>query len=60
MLPTDLDNAFAHDLLEGRYNLLSGSGISLDSTNGRGEPLRSAKQLQHDLCEMTGANGQTS
>ena len=52
--------AFRETLLTGSYNLLLGSGVSLDSENGRGELLRSSEQLRLDLCKITGAPDKTS
>ncbi len=37
-------------LSRGRYNLLLGSGISLDSTNAAGERVKSAEDLRKELC----------
>lgn len=48
-------SAFRETLLSGSYNLLLGSGVSLDSENGRGEKLRDSEQLRLDLCKITGA-----
>jgi hypothetical protein len=60
MIPAALTKAFEDTLLAGGYNLLVGSGISLDSRNGRGEPLRSADQLRRDLCKLTGVGETTT
>ncbi len=60
MIPENLAKSFRDTLLAGGYNLLVGSGISLDSRNGRGELLRSAEQLRVDLCNLTGARATTS
>src|SRR5450631_3205514 len=60
MIPENLARSFRDTLLAGGYNLLVGSGISLDSRNGRGELLRSAEQLRVDLCGLTGARANTS
>ena len=53
MIAPELFEPFRATLLAGDYNLLLGSGISLDSQNGAGHLLRSAEQLRKDLC----ANG---
>jgi hypothetical protein len=60
MVPSTLAKSFEDTLLAGGYNLLVGSGISLDSRNGNGEPLRSADQLRRDLCSLTGARDTTT
>ncbi|HEX3354416.1 MAG TPA: SIR2 family protein [Terriglobales bacterium] len=59
MISKDLLPAFRDTLLGGSYNLLLGSGITLDSRNGHGELLRSAESLRHDLCKLTGAGDTT-
>ena len=51
---------FRDTLLTGGYNLLFGSGISLDSQNKFGHYLRSTEKLRTDLCKLTGANRNTS
>lgn len=48
--------SIASALRGGEYNLLLGSGVSLDSTNGRGEQLPTAEELRLDLCALKGAN----
>ncbi len=60
MIPENLRDAFRSTLLSGGYNLLVGSGISLDSTNGQGETLRSAEQLRRDLCALKGVRDTTT
>lgn len=60
MIPKDLMPAFRNTLLGGDYNLLLGSGVTLDSRNGYGELLRSADTLRRDLCKLTGAHETTS
>lgn len=60
MVPETVLPAFRDTLLSGSYNLLLGSGTTLDSHNGRGELLRSTEQLRRDLCTLTGAPGTTS
>jgi hypothetical protein len=59
MIPKDRMQAFSDTLLGGNYNLLLGSGVTLDSRNGHGEFLRSAENLRQDLCKMTGARDTT-
>ncbi len=60
MVPSAFAKPFEETLLAGGYNLLVGSGISLDSRNGEGDLLRSADQLRRDLCGLTGARENTS
>ncbi|MGO9116853.1 MAG: SIR2 family protein [Desulfomonilaceae bacterium] len=60
MIPEALFPSFRQTLLRGGYNLLLGSGICLDSFNGKGLNLRSADQLRRDLCTLTGARESTS
>ncbi len=52
MLTIDLLNALRPSLFAGHFNLLLGSGVSLDSTDGRGNPLKSATDLTIELCEL--------
>ncbi len=60
MIADDIKPAFRDTLLKGGYNLLLGSGVTLDSHNRVGEPLRSSEQLRKDLCTLTGAPATTS
>jgi len=60
VIPGDLKAALRETLFRGGYNLLLGSGVSLDSHNGLGESLRSSEQLRQDLCSVTGAPPTTS
>ena len=60
MIPDHAAKAFRDTLLAGGYNLLLGAGISLDSHNGKGEPLRGAETLRKDLCSLTGARDNTT
>lgn len=59
MIPKDLMPAFRGTLLGGDYNLLLGSGVTLDSRNGHGELLRNSDALRRDLCKLTGARETT-
>lgn len=59
MIPDALMPAFRETLLTGSYNLLLGSGISLDSRNGRDRFLRSSERLRLDLCAATRAPDKT-
>lgn len=54
----DVD-AFRSSMRTGRYNLLLGSGVSLDSRNALGI-LPSADGLRRDLCDATDANADTN
>ncbi len=60
MLPADHLERFKSTLISGGYNLLLGSGTSLDSTNGLGEPLRSANNFRLDLCKLKGVSDNTT
>lgn len=60
MIPAAVMPAFRDTLITGSYNLLLGSGTSLDSRNGRGQSLRSSEALRRDLCVLTGARDTTS
>ena len=60
MIADEMKPAFRDTLLKGGYNLLLGSGITLDSHNGLGELLRSSEHLRKDLCAATGAPATTS
>lgn len=60
MIPKEMQREFLRTVKSGGYNLLLGSGISLDSYNGLNEELRSAEQLRRDLCEITGVSAGTS
>lgn len=60
MIGDELHAAFASTLLSGGYNLLFGSGVSLDSRNDRGELLPSGEELRRALCALTGAPETTS
>lgn len=60
MIPQELVNSFKRTLYSGGYNLLLGSGISLESQNGLSEKLRSAEMLRQDLCKLKGVRDTTS
>jgi hypothetical protein len=60
LIPADIDEAFRSSLFSGSYNLLLGSGVTLDSRNGAGTTLISAEELRKALCKMTGAPLDTS
>ncbi len=55
MIPEELLTTFQNTLFRGNYNLLLGSGVSIDSTNGDREILRSSNKLRLHLCKITGA-----
>lgn len=46
-------------LFAGHYNLLLGSGISMDSTNGTGQKLKSAGSLAEELIALKGLRPNT-
>jgi hypothetical protein len=54
MIPLDLISACKNTLTTGGYNLLLGSGISLDSRNGTGAELAGATALKAELCQIKG------
>ncbi len=60
MIPKEHLLSFKNAVISGHYNLLFGSGISLDSTNGMHEKLMGAEQLRKNLCDLTGAPDSTS
>ena len=60
MLTDDLIQRFRDSLFAGHYNLLLGSGISLESRNHAGDQLRSSERLRQDLCALVGARPTTS
>lgn len=47
-------------LFAGQYNLLLGSGVSLDSQDRFGNDLKSASDLTLDLCRLKGVGDRTS
>jgi len=52
MIPSILRSDFEQTLITGGYNLLLGSGISMDSTNAGGRPLLTTEQLRLGLCDF--------
>jgi SIR2-like domain len=52
MLTNEVLSAFRTSLFAGHYNLLLGSGVSLDSTDSKGKLLKSASDLAADLCVL--------
>ena len=60
MIPNELLTTFRDTLFRGNYNLLLGSGVSIDSKNGEGELLRSSEKLRIHLWNLTGAPNSTS
>lgn len=60
MISEEMRSAFKDSLIRGRYNLLLGAGVCLDSHNGLGARLPSTEQLREDLCTVTGAPAKTS
>lgn len=60
MIKKEHFNAFRDTLLAGGYNLLFGSGISLDSRNGNNEPLKDTENLRKTLCKVAEVKEETS
>lgn len=56
MLSHELIDSFKSSLFAGQYNLLLGSGISLDSLDKNGKNLKSASDLTKQLCEIKGVD----
>lgn len=56
MLASDKLDSFRASLFAGHYNLLVGSGVSLDSTDSKREPLVSASSLTKQLCALKGVS----
>lgn len=52
MITTEHLEQLRHTLFTGQYNLLLGSGISLDSFDKKGVPLKSARTLTAELCAL--------
>jgi hypothetical protein len=59
MLTPDVLNAIRPSLFAGQYNLLLGSGVSLDSFDRKGAQLKSAAELTTSLCGLKGVNPTT-
>lgn len=60
MIRDEVKAVLRDSLIKGRYNLLLGAGIALDSTNATGDNLPSAETLRTDLCAVTGAPASTT
>ena len=60
MIDPRFSAAFRETLLSGRYNLLLGSGVSLDSRNKNGELLPGSEALRKRLCNVTNVRENTS
>lgn len=60
MLPPEVFSEFRSSLHAGHYNLLLGSGVSLDSMDSKGEKLISAAALAEVLCGLKKAKAGTS
>lgn len=62
-MPKSFDDAtveaIASSLRAGQYNLLLGAGVSLDSSNTKGD-LPSGETFRQDLCKLKGANSRSS
>ncbi len=54
MIKAEYLEQLRHTLFTGHYNLLLGSGISLDSFDKKGNPLKSARELNEELCKLKG------
>lgn len=59
MLTEETLEALRPSLFAGHYNLLLGSGVSLDSTDKKGVLLKSAWDLTADLCTLKGVKSTT-
>lgn len=59
MLSEEIVNSLRPSLFSGQYNLLLGSGISLDSKGKNGELLKSAYDLTVELCNLKGVKTTT-
>lgn len=59
MLTADALNTLRPSLFAGHYNLLLGSGVSLDSLDRKGNALKSASDLCTDLCNLKGVKPTT-
>lgn len=59
MLSNDQLEALRPTLFAGHYNLLLGSGVSLDSTDRFDKPLKSATDLTVELCNLKGVKTTT-
>lgn len=60
MLSSDDLESFRQGLFAGQYNLLLGSGVSLDSRDRNGNDLKSASALTKDLCVYKGVSENTT
>jgi hypothetical protein len=59
MIPESLIHSFRETLFSGGYNLLVGSGVTLDSKDGAGKPMPSAEEMRSSFCKITGARPDT-
>lgn len=59
MLTPEILDSFRASLFSGQYNLLLGSGASLDSSDSQREPLQSASGLTKKLCELKNVSATT-
>ena len=60
MLDPALVDSLRHTLFAGKYNLLLGSGVSLNSRDRSGAFLRGTEQLRKDICALTNTSSGTS
>lgn len=59
MIPLDQLEYFKKTLTAGNYNLLLGSGVSLDSLDAKGDQLKSAWDLTQELCVLKNVSTST-
>jgi SIR2-like domain len=60
MLTPDILESLRPHLFSGHYNLLLGSGVSLDSKDTKATPLKSASDLTLELCKLKDVPDSTS
>jgi hypothetical protein len=59
MISEEYIEPFRQGLFSGQYNLLLGSGVSLDSTDRYGSALKSVSTLTKELCLLKGLDSST-
>ncbi len=59
MISEEYIEPFRQGLFSGQYNLLLGSGVSLDSTDRYGSTLKSVSTLTKELCLLKGLDPST-
>lgn len=60
MLDDSLFPRFKESLLGGKYNLLLGAGVSMDSTDRHGKNLPNSEKFRQDLCTLKSVHESTS